>query len=139
MSRPTGFPPDVREGILMRDGELCAMLGTPGCPGKRADEANHRLGRGMGGSTAELVNDPANGCATEHHCNWALEVVAEFAEEGRRRGVKLEAGADPTRVPLWSPFFRQWLVLARDGAHLTGVTDPTLDARRADDWLEVLA
>ena len=63
---------------------------------------------------------------------------AEFAEEGRRRGVKLEAGADPTRVPIWSPFFRQWLVLARDGAHLTGVTDPTLDARRADDWLEVL-
>lgn len=142
MSR-RGFPPDVLKGILLRDGEQCAMLGAPGCPGHRATEGNHRLNRGQGGSTDPIIDDPANGCAIEHHCNWALEVVAEFAEEGRRRGVKLEVGADPRLVPLWSPFFQQWIRFDLDArgsltatvAGLTGITDPDLDARRADEWL----
>jgi len=134
----TGSPPEIRAAILLRDGELCAMQGTPGCHGHRADEANHRLNRGTGGSTDPIINTPSNGCALEHGCNWRLEQVAEFAEEGRRRGVKLTHGDDPTRVPMWSPFFRQWVVLALDGLHLTGVTDPNLDARRADEWLGVL-
>lgn len=132
----TGFDPTIREAILWRDNYLCAMLGAAGCPGKRATEANHRLNRGMGGSSAPLINDPVNGCAAEHHCNWALEAVPEFAEEARRRGVKLEQGSDPLRVPMWSPFFRQWVLLLEDGMHLTGIIDPHLDARRADDWLE---
>jgi len=135
-SKPTGFPPDVLAGILIRDGNMCAMLGAPGCPGHVADEVNHRLNRGIGGSSAPHINSPANGCAIEHHCNWALEAVAEFAQEGRRRGVKLEQGADPHTTPMLSPFYRQWVTFGIEGSMtLTGVEDPNLDARQADVWL----
>jgi len=131
----TGFGPDISAAIIMRDGGMCAMLGAPGCPGHQADEANHRLNRGMGGTSVALVNSPANGCATEHHCNWALEAVPDFAEEARRRGVKLEQSADPLAVPMWSPFFRQWVRFTSETVmHLTGVTDPTLDAREYEEW-----
>lgn len=129
----TGFAPDVRDGILLRDGGLCAMLGTPGCRGQKADEANHRLNRGMGGTSLEAVSShPSNGCALEHDCNWRLEHSAEFAEAGRRRGVKLEAGQDPLSVPMWSVFFRQWVAFdVAGGMHLTGDVDVSRDARAA--------
>lgn len=142
MSSKTGFPPEISDAILLRDGALCAMLGADGCAGRLATEANHRLNRGAGGvhgARAAIVNSPANGCATEHRCNWALEAVPEFAEEGRRRGVKLESGADPHEIPLWSVFYRQWVRLLPDGLHLTGIVDATLDAREWREWLgEVL-
>ena len=134
-----GFPPEIREGIMLRDLNTCMMVGAPGCKSGPATEANHRLNRGMGGTSLAVVNSTANGCALEHGCNWRLEQSAEFAEEGRRRGVKLEPGEDAetviTTTPIWSPPFRQWLILNRAGAHLTGVTDPTLDAREAGSWL----
>jgi hypothetical protein len=138
--KPTGFPPDVLAGILIRDGNICAMIGATGCRGHVADEGQHRLNRGSGGSSAPYINSPANGCAIEHGCNWRLEAVAEFAEEGRRRGVKLEQGADPHTIPLWSPFYRQWMTFDIDGsALLTGITDLAFDARDTETWRRLLS
>jgi hypothetical protein len=135
VSAPTGFPPKTRDGILSRDGERCAMQGHPRCRGGRATEANHRLNRGQGGDPRELVNSPANGAAAEHSCNWLLEVNADFAEEGRRRGVKLaHSGDDEAQIlstPMWSVFWSQWIVLRATACYLTGDRDGTGDARTA--------
>jgi hypothetical protein len=132
----TGFSPEVRDGILDRDQNLCAMAGTPGCRGGQATEANHRLNRGMGGTDDVVISsDPANGCAVEHDCNWRLEHSDQFAEEGRRRGVKVILGSRPEDVPYWSGTFRQWTVLRpagdgrASGMFLTGDTDSARDAR----------
>jgi len=140
------FSPEVVEGILLRDGERCSMEGFAPCPGQRerATDPGHRLRRGMGGDTRAFINDAANGTAQHHGCNWRLTINDEFAAEGERRGVELPAnGADDlatiTTTPIWSPFFGQWLVLALDGAHLTGITDPTLDAREHETWLGAAA
>lgn len=139
MAAQTGFPPEIREGILIRDLGICAMLGAPGCDGRRGDVADHRLGRGTGGTSLVVVNSTANGCALSWACNTRKETHADFAEEARRRGVKIEPGADAETAifgtPLWSVAFGQWLTLDRAGAHLTGIQDATLDARRADEWL----
>lgn len=129
------FTPEVKSGILMRDGHQCLMSGAPGCRGRADHDPNHRLNRGMGGSTGVGINDPSNGCAICGACNIGIESIPELAEEARRRGVKLEQGADPTRVPLWHPFYHQWVVLTPMGLLLTGIGDPTLDARRANEWL----
>ena len=92
------FTPEVKSGILMRDGHQCLMSGAPGCRGRADHDPNHRLNRGMGGSTGVGINDPSNGCAICGACNIGIESIPELAEEARRRGVKLEQGADPTRV-----------------------------------------
>jgi len=126
----TGFSPEVRDGIIAAGGGLCSMLGVDGCDGDAATEANHRLNRGMGGSSLEEVaSDPSNGCGISDRCNWRLEHSAQFAEAGRRRGVKVEAGSRPAEVPLWSVFFRQWVVLRGSGMYLTGDVDESRDAR----------
>lgn len=136
----TGFAPAEAEGILLRDGGMCSMDGFPPCPGGMgATDPGHRLNRGQGGDRRAFVNSTANGAAQHHGCNWRLEQHGDFAEEGRRRGCKLDhSDDDETTVlttPMWSPFFHQWLTLDRAGAHLTGITDRTLDARRAAEWL----
>lgn len=142
MSKPTGFKPDDVAGILLRDGDRCSMEGFPGCPGREqaATDPGHRLNRGAGGDRRYVVNDPANGTAQHHGCNWKLEQIEEFAEEGRRRGCKLDHTDDDetmiTTTPMWSPFYGQWVLLDLDGLHLTGITDPTLDARNAADWMK---
>lgn len=129
----TGFSPAEKGYILIRDGGMCAMFGAPGCDGDRADEVNHRLNRKAGGS--RLRNGMGNGVSIASLCNGHLESDAEFAEEGRRRGVKLVEGQDPEQVPVWSPFFRQWVLLTDGALDFTGITDPTLDARLAEEWL----
>jgi hypothetical protein len=133
------FAPDVKAGILLRDGDLCAMLGATGCRSRADHHPNHRLNRGAGGSSLNIVNDAANGCAICGPCNVGIEAVPELAEEARRRGVKLSPGGSAydviTRTPIWLPFWRQWCLLDYDGMHLTGISDPELDSRQADKWL----
>lgn len=94
----TGFTPEQKRIILERDGFLCCLCG------RRAEVANHRAGRGAGGS--KLANTLANGCALCHRCNGAIESDAELAQLARDRGVKLSRWDDPTECPYWSPLYR---------------------------------
>jgi hypothetical protein len=113
------------DAVLLRDGGMCGMLGSDGCPGSPADVANHRLNRGMGGGGDSSL---ANLIAVETVCNGLLEGDAEFRAEGLRRGVKLLPGDDPELVPAWSPFFGQWVFLG-ESLRLSGVRDATRSAR----------
>jgi hypothetical protein len=142
MSKSTGFPPEIAAALHVRDGGRCSMEGFPPCPGqtKATEDPGHRLRRGMGGDTRWFINDPMNGTAQHHGCNWRLGENDEFAEEGLRRGCVLTANGDDdegtiTRTPMWSPFFSQWVRMLPDGMHMTGITDPTLDAREHESWL----
>ncbi len=131
----TGFSPEVRDGILAREALGCGMEGADGCPGRTqaATDAGHRLNRGIGGDARSIVNDAANGSGQHNRCNFRLEHDAAFAEEGRRRGVKVDHSGDDEALilgtPMWSPYWGQWLVLRRSGAFLTGDTDAARDAR----------
>jgi hypothetical protein len=141
---PTGFSPETKTGINTRDGERCTLNG-PGCKIRADDHPNHRLNRGSGGTSDPITNSTANGCAICSTCNWRIEVNADIAEHARALGIKLEHGADPTAVPLWSPFYGQWirLLVEVDGfgsvvlewCEMTGITDSTLDAREHETWL----
>lgn len=106
----SGFTPDQKRIIIWRDGELCCMCGH------RAEEANHRINRGMGGRPS--LNVLSNGCALCHECNGRIESDAEYAAIARQRGVKLDDGADPRAVPYLSPFYRL-PVYPRDDGDLT--------------------
>ena len=117
----TGFTPAQVAATLLRDGGMCALSGQhPSCTG-RADTANHRLNRGRGGS--KLRNGMANACAICHHCNGLIEQDAEYATLARHLGVKLREGDTPEQIPLWSPFFRQWVRVDDNALRLTGDTD----------------
>jgi hypothetical protein len=128
MSKPTGFHPAVIEGIMLRDGLRCSMEGFPSCPGRDVptSDPGHRLNRGQGGDTRPFMNHPANGAAQHHVCNWRLEQINEFAEEGLRRGCKISHSDDDGRqiatTPMWHPFFGQWVMLRPAGLYLTGDT-----------------
>lgn len=114
--------------ILLRDGGICVMSGADDCPGGEATEVNHRRNRGMGGGGDSSL---ANGVAIEAACNGLLEADADFAAEGLRRGAKLLPGDDPERVPVWSPFFGQWVFLGAS-LRLSGDRDARRSAR--DGW-----
>ena len=120
----TGFTPPIVAAVLLRDGGMCALTGQhPSCTG-RADTANHRLNRGRGGS--KLRNGMGNACAICTHCNGLIESDAEYATLARRLGVKLREGDTPEQVPLWSPFFHQWVQITDDALHLTGLDNPNM-------------
>ena len=117
----TGFTPAQVAAVLLRDGGMCALTGRhPDCNG-RADTANHRLNRGAGGS--KLRNGMGNACAICHHCNGLIEQNAEYAALARDLGVKLTQGDEPEQIPIWSPFFRQWVQLNDNALTLTGYHD----------------
>lgn len=127
MSTGTGFTPEQKAGILMREGGICAMSGAnPNCR-RQATEANHRLNRGSGGTADRGTgrNGTDNGCALCFVCNGDIEHVPELAEIARHRGVKLIEGDRPHLVAFWCIFFGQWTQLIGDDMLLLGLTDPT--------------
>ena len=131
----SGFSPEVKAAILLRDAERCSMEGFRGCPGttKRALDCGHRLNRQAGGDPRAVVNSPANGVAQHRWCNGALESFPVFAEEGRRRGCKVEHSGDDEALilarPMWSVLYGVWVVFSVEWMHLTGRRDGSWDAR----------
>lgn len=120
-----GFTPEQQAAVLLRDGGAC-VLGAPGCA-HVATSPHHRLNRGMGGAPAR--NGLSNAAAICHVCNDGMESDAQTAALALQRGVKLRNGDDPARVPMWSPFFRQWTQPLDDRLELLGDDGGRLDAR----------
>jgi hypothetical protein len=110
-----GFTPDQKRAVLLRDGHRCPVCGLA------ADEVNHRANRGAGGYKAG--NTLANACAICRTCNGLIESNADTANTARHLGVKISRDDDPTRVPLWSPFFHQWVQITDTGLYLLGDTN----------------
>ena len=106
----TGFTPEQKLAVLMRDGYKCPMCGHV------AREVNHRGNRGHGGFLGANTLD--NGCAICHECNGLIESDAEFAAEARRRGVKISRYDVPDMVRFLSPLFGMWVYLTADGLRL---------------------
>lgn len=132
MSAGTGFTPTQVDGILMREGTICAMSGAElpdgtTLPRHKATTANHRLNRGAGGTADRGTgrNGTDNGCAICWTCNGLIEDGAELADIARHRGVKLTAGDRPHLVAFWCIFYGQWVQLIGDDMILLGLTDPT--------------
>lgn len=93
----SGFAPEQTRTILFRDGYRCCLCG------RRAEVANHRINRGMGGRRS--LNRLSNGCALCHECNGLIESDAAAARRARELGVKLSDGQDPARISYVSPFY----------------------------------
>lgn len=124
----TGFTPEQKAATLIRDGNLCAMIGAdPRCQ-RRATTANHRLNRGAGGTAdrGHGRNGMGNACAICDWCNGQIEDDPVLAAIARHRGVKLRDGATPALEPLWSPFFAQWVQITDHALYLLGLPDPTV-------------
>lgn len=106
---PTGFTTAQIAAILNRDGHTCPMCY------RQATTANHRAGRGAGGSRA--ANVLSNGCAICWECNGRIESDPEFAELARTRGVKCDrlSITPPAQVEYLHPFYRMPVLLDDDG------------------------
>lgn len=113
----TGFSEEQKRVAIWRDGGKCCL-----CGGK-AEVANHRINRGMGGRPS--LNILSNACALCHTCNDAIERDAELRRRALALGIKLLDGMTPAHEPYLSPFFgiRVW---PRDDGDLT--FDPPAEA-----------
>lgn len=80
--------------LTERDGHVCAWTGVD-------DDTlvpQHRSNRGMGGSRAK--NRLSNLVWLQSHINTRIESDAWWAEEARRRGIKISSHADPALTPV---------------------------------------
>lgn len=103
----TGFTPQQKAAILLRDGYTCPMCY------RAADEANHRANRGSGGFKGG--NRLSNGCAICHECNGRIEDDPEYADLARARGVKLSRYDDPLEADYLHPTWRVMVRLLDSG------------------------
>ena len=107
----SGFSPEVRQAVLCRAGWRCER-----CGGLPVDALHHRAPRGMGGTSREWVNQPANGVALCRACH---EWVHAHPYEARQSGWLLSkwggmADATPIRPLAGEPWW-----LADDGTRYT--------------------
>lgn len=98
----TGFPPVVRQAILERDHYSCQRCGAHVDTGIVGYSLQHRIARGMGGSTDNpAINRPSNGIVL---CGSGTTGCHGWVEghpyEAGRAGWSVVSWADPTTVPV---------------------------------------
>ena len=81
----TAIPKRIVQCVLNRDGHRC-VINAPGCQ-IVATDADHRVGRGMGGNA--VLNVPEALVACCRPCNSAKEDDADVAADCERRGIKI--------------------------------------------------
>lgn len=92
MKRP-GIPAKVKRLVLERDDHQC-VLRSFGCVGEARD-ADHRVGRGMGGN--KRLDVPVNLVASCRICNGLKEDDAQFRRECTRRGIHIDRSQSTDR------------------------------------------
>ena len=115
----TGFTSEQTRVAIWRDGGKCCL-----CGGK-AEVANHRINRGMGGRPS--LNILSNACALCHTCNGAIESDPELQRRARTLGIKLVDGTTPADESYLSPFYGL-PVWPRDDGDLTFVPPAEYEA-----------
>lgn len=120
-SRPTG--PDRRTRALMydRDGDRCCACNEVGLR-DRDLIPNHRVNRGMGGSTAPWINDLTNLVTACRGCNNRFEDDPAYSYA---MGWKVRYGVNPATVPVCYGDGSWWLL------DLDGSRRPTAAPRAA--------
>jgi 5-methylcytosine-specific restriction endonuclease McrA len=109
------IPVKVKRAVLARDDHQC-VLRSFGCT-MQATDADHRVGRGMGGNPR--LDVPVNLVAACRICNGLKEADALFARECRRRGLRIERSQSTAtdleragRIPVQYPDGSWWLLTA---------------------------
>lgn len=133
--RSHGAVEQWRDTVYARDAVSCVVAGTIsadhwGCRGSRT--LQHRVGRGMGGST--LFDTPAYLLTMCTHHNTIAETDASFAAACRLNGWTLprhRVNLDPTLVPV--RYHDGWHDLDNDGFR-TPVWGEHAVARIAEFW-----
>jgi len=92
-----------RSLIFERDGYRCLHCGRGGNL-----SVQHRINRGMGGSSSIAVHAPSNGVTICWQFNTQMESDALLAEFARDKGWKLRPGEDPTQRPVWDMADQLW-------------------------------
>lgn len=89
----TAVPKAILRAITERDGHRSAWTGLDSDTLVPQDRAN----RGMGGTKTFLLS---NYVWLESEFNGLIESDAKWAEEARRRGIKISKFADPRLIPI---------------------------------------
>ncbi len=115
MSRPTGFPPKVRQIIKDRagvDGDWVRDEITGAWIPAVEAQIHHRIARGSGSSRRVEVNQPANGIVVDFHTHQRIE---SERSEALRNGwlISKLTGEQPCSVPVL--LHHGWVLLADDG------------------------
>lgn len=104
--RYTGPAQDVRDLIHARDGVCVVGMLCQGQPW-RPLVPNHRVNRGMGGSSDPAVNLPSSLHLACDLCNGWLE---DHPAEAYAAGWKVRRGGDPSTIPIRYPDGTWWLL-----------------------------
>lgn len=102
----TGFSKQVREAITRRAQGVCERCGCAA----PAYQHHHRRPRGMGGSTADDTNQPANGFFVCVACHCAIESDRELS---LANGWLVRQGQIPANVPVMRQ--GRWVLLDNNG------------------------
>jgi 5-methylcytosine-specific restriction enzyme A len=102
----TGFPNRVRDIITRRSDGACERCGLAA----PAYQLHHRRCRGMGGSSRDDTNQPANGFTVCISCHNHIE---SNREEALFAGWLVRQGHDPATVPVMRR--GEWVLLDNDG------------------------
>lgn len=108
----SGFSTRVREAILSRDGHRCVRCGM------QSTQIHHRRPRGMGGTTQQSTDEPANGVVL---CGSGTTGCHGWVESHRSQAVSdgliVSQGQEPATVPvlLYQGMGRAWYILDNVG------------------------
>lgn len=110
--RSTGPTAAAQRAVRARDGGVCVVCGLPGSPTDPL-VIHHRVNRGMGGSKAPEVNEPASLLIVHASINGAFEADPRLIVRAYVEGWKVKRPADPATVPVRYP--DGWWLLDNDG------------------------
>lgn len=121
----TGFSKPVRDVVHARSGGRCERCGE-----NQAVQVHHRRPRGMGGSSREDTNTPANAL---HLCVACHQHIESNRDEAHSLGWLVRQHHSPSVAPV---FWRgEWRWLDDDGAANVAPPAPVFDDTEPPWWM----